>query len=52
MNFLYKLRFLNMHQHIDTTKHAIDYRLDPKGMWDLTRSMKDFSRRCKVDKEW
>ncbi|XP_062200422.1 rubisco accumulation factor 1, chloroplastic-like [Phragmites australis] len=42
---LYELRFLNARQRADAAKHAIDNRLDPKGVRELARSMKDFPRR-------
>ncbi|KAF0898813.1 hypothetical protein E2562_011887 [Oryza meyeriana var. granulata] len=42
---LYELRFLNARQRFDAARHAIDYRLEPKGVRELARSMKDFPRR-------
>ncbi|RLN19782.1 rubisco accumulation factor 1, chloroplastic-like [Panicum miliaceum] len=49
---LYELRFLNARQRADAAKHAIDYRLEPKGVRELARSMKDFPRRRGVDDGW
>ncbi|CAN6283409.1 unnamed protein product [Urochloa humidicola] len=48
---LYELRFLNARQRADAAKHAIDYRLEPRGVRELARSMKDFPRRRGVDVE-
>ncbi|XP_062205564.1 rubisco accumulation factor 1, chloroplastic-like [Phragmites australis] len=42
---LYELRFLNARQRADAAKNAIDNRLDPKGVRELARSMKDFPHR-------
>ncbi|RCV42708.1 hypothetical protein SEVIR_9G237400v4 [Setaria viridis] len=51
-DLLYELRFLNARQRADAAKHAIDYRLEPKGVRELARSMKDFPRRRAVDEGW
>ncbi|KAL5229677.1 hypothetical protein ABZP36_028453 [Zizania latifolia] len=42
---LYELRFLNARQRADAARHAMDNRLEPKGVRELARSMKDFPRR-------
>ena len=49
---LYELRFLNARQRADAAKHSIDHRLEPKGVRELARSMKDFPRRRGVDDGW
>uniref|UniRef100_A0A0A9DIH1 Rubisco accumulation factor 1 C-terminal domain-containing protein n=1 Tax=Arundo donax TaxID=35708 RepID=A0A0A9DIH1_ARUDO len=49
---LYELRFLNARQRADAAKHTIDHRLDPKGVRELARSMKDFPRRRGSDDAW
>ncbi|BAF26626.1 rubisco accumulation factor 1, chloroplastic [Oryza sativa Japonica Group] len=42
---LYELRFLNARQRADAARHAIDRRLEPRGVRELARSMKDFPQR-------
>ncbi|KAL5224722.1 hypothetical protein ABZP36_011361 [Zizania latifolia] len=42
---LYELRFLNARQRADSAMYSIDNRLEPKGVRELARSMKDFPRR-------
>uniref|UniRef100_A0A0D9XK58 Rubisco accumulation factor 1 C-terminal domain-containing protein n=1 Tax=Leersia perrieri TaxID=77586 RepID=A0A0D9XK58_9ORYZ len=42
---LYELRFLNARQRADAARNAIDRRLEPRGVRELARSMKDFPRR-------
>jgi len=42
-DLLYELRFLNARQRADAAWHAIDYRLEPKGVRELARAMKSFS---------
>ncbi|CAL4916973.1 unnamed protein product [Urochloa decumbens] len=51
-DLLYELRFLNARQRADAARHAIDYRLEPRGVRELARSMKDFPRRRGVDEGW
>ncbi|KAF8722971.1 hypothetical protein HU200_022114 [Digitaria exilis] len=51
-DLLYELRFLNARQRADAAAHAIEHRLDPKGVRELARSMKDFPRRRGVDEGW
>ncbi|NP_001140763.1 rubisco accumulation factor 1, chloroplastic [Zea mays] len=41
---LYELRFLNARQRADAARHAIGYRLEPKGVRELARAMKGFPR--------
>ncbi|XP_066346477.1 rubisco accumulation factor 1, chloroplastic-like isoform X2 [Miscanthus floridulus] len=43
-DLLYELRFLNARQRADAARHAIDYRLEPKGVRELARAMKSFPR--------
>lgn len=43
-DLLYELRFLNARQRADAARHAIDYRLEPKGVRELARAMKGFPR--------
>ncbi|CAN6323850.1 unnamed protein product [Urochloa humidicola] len=51
-DLLYELRFLNARQRADAARHAIDRRLEPRGVRELARSMKDFPRRRGVDEGW
>lgn len=44
-DLLYELRFLNARQRVEAAKHAIDRRLEAKGVRELARSMKDFPQR-------
>uniref|UniRef100_A0A0D3HE66 Rubisco accumulation factor 1 C-terminal domain-containing protein n=1 Tax=Oryza barthii TaxID=65489 RepID=A0A0D3HE66_9ORYZ len=48
---LYELRFLNARQRADAARHAIDRRLEPRGVRELARSMKDFPQRRGDDGE-
>ena len=38
------LLFLNARQRADAARHAIDYRLEPKGVRELAHAMKSFPR--------
>ncbi|KAJ1295405.1 hypothetical protein BS78_01G221200 [Paspalum vaginatum] len=48
-DLLYELRFLNARQRADAAKHAIAHKLEPKGVRELARAMKEFPRRCLED---
>ncbi|WVZ59137.1 hypothetical protein U9M48_009330 [Paspalum notatum var. saurae] len=44
-DLLYELRFLNARQRADAARHAVAHKLEPRGVRDLARAMKEFPRR-------